>query len=608
FGTNPVDNYNSSISSVTFDLKVSDNFNVDALRLYGNWTGTWSINQTNMSAVNDSYWNITVTGIPDGKNHVWAAWGNDTLGNNDFTNTNRTFTVDTTAPTISLPNSNETDIFQNEIFCLNITVTDATIGVDVVWAEVNDTTALVNYTMSEDGTSCDGTPSDGIYGIEIPGTNIGIWNYTKVFANDTLGNSDILDFTDISINVTAVPDTVFPIFSNFDQNVANNSNYSFSQVYDFNVSVLNNNGTVFLSFNNINYSATNLTFETFNATIGGLGTGTYSYFWWGYGNGTNENYNSSIGRSYVVQKSLITANLTNNDTWTVTYPTAVQIGLNELNEGDGDVTYVVWRDDVNKGTGEDVVLGVGGYNYKLNTTGGTNYTGNSSLDAQTLTVDANTGSCNVLFNETSPITFPNVFLVWSNCTSAFTLSINGTSISNNSLQALGAGAYNFSVERTDTGNYSNIYDEQEFVVNKSTPVLTQFLNETNDNLTITYPQQVNASAYTTAGTVNIFRNSTGVTSENTLNISLVVGYYLYTFNVTGNQNYSDVSGVFLYALVNQGTGNITTYINNARDNRTTSQFNEEWLNATLVTGSGNIELYYNDSLINQGASPLSNLT
>ncbi|MCP6727622.1 MAG: sigma-70 region 4 domain-containing protein, partial [Patescibacteria group bacterium] len=205
FGTNPVNNYNSTLQSITFDLKVSDNLNVSTLVLYGNWTGIWSANQTNSSPINDTYWNITVNNIPEGKDHVWATWGNDTLGNSDWTDTNRTFSVDVTGPSLSNEGSNETEINLNEDFCLNITATDSLSSVDTVYAEVNDTTAtLVNYTMTDTGsTTCDGGNGDDVYGVEIQGVNVGIWNYTKVYANDTFGNMNVNDFTDISINVTS---------------------------------------------------------------------------------------------------------------------------------------------------------------------------------------------------------------------------------------------------------------------------------------------------------------------------------------------------------------------------------------------------------------------
>jgi len=87
-----------------------------------------------------------------------------------------------------------------------------------------------------------------------------------------------------------------------------------------------------------------------------------------------------------VDKSSPEGSLTNTDTWTEPYLESVTIGLSESNIGDGDITYVVYRDGVSKTTGETVTLGVGTYNYVLNTTGGANWTANASMDAETLTV------------------------------------------------------------------------------------------------------------------------------------------------------------------------------------------------------------------------------
>jgi len=101
FGTNPVDNYNSNSSSITFDLKCSDNIAVHTIQLWTNTTGVWQANYSNSSYANNTWINITVNGIPDGTNHKWAVWCNDSAGNSNITN-NRTFNVDTHNPEISL--------------------------------------------------------------------------------------------------------------------------------------------------------------------------------------------------------------------------------------------------------------------------------------------------------------------------------------------------------------------------------------------------------------------------------------------------------------------------------------------------------------------------
>ena len=76
--------------------------------------------------------------------------------------------------------------------------------------------------------------------------------------------------------------------------------------------------------------------------------------------------------------------------------------------------------------------------------------------------------------------------MFTNCTSAFTLTRNGTSISNNSEQDLSAGWHNFTVVRTDTTNYTNVRDSLDFQIAQATPVLTFLLNSGTANLTLNY--------------------------------------------------------------------------------------------------------------------------
>jgi lysophospholipase L1-like esterase len=260
-------------------------------------------------------------------------------------------------------------------------------------------------------------------------------------------------------------------------------------------------------------------------------------------NDSSGNENSTI---YIltVNQANPSAILINSTSLTVNYPTETIIGYSESNNGDGDVTYEIFRDGVSVGSGETVILGVGNYDYVLNTTGGTNYSSNSSLDSFTYTVNQNTENCQVLFNETSPITYPETFLVYSDCTSAFTLYRNGTSISNNSVQSLGASSYNFTVIRTDNVNYSNVYDEETFIVSKATPY---------GSLTGTSP-----ITYGTAGDVEgtttdindeeykLYRNGIEVSNPDT--IVLGIGVYNYVYNVTEGTNYTSNSSLDTFEL------------------------------------------------------------
>jgi len=283
FGTNPVDTYNSTSNSVTFEFKVSDNLNVDALRLYGNWTGTWTINQTNMTAVNDSYWNITVTGIPDGKDHVWAGWGNDTLGNFDFTDANRTFTIDSVAPIVTLPVYTNGTIKKNtDTLILNISVIDATTTPQICLIDVTGTNQTITYSSGW----CNGTIS--LSGLTDGDQVLGIW------ANDSLNNFGFNNSYVVYIDTTP-PTVTLPVYENA-------TKYRDTDSLIFNISVSDSGSGA--SYCDINVAGNS------NQTVAvssGWCNGTYSLSGVADGNQTINVYandtagNLALNNSYVVQ-------------------------------------------------------------------------------------------------------------------------------------------------------------------------------------------------------------------------------------------------------------------------------------------------------------------
>lgn len=124
-GTSPPDNYNSSSSNVTFDMKGSDAYSIEALQLWGNWSGSWAANYSNAAITNDTFMNISVN-IPEGT-YVWGIFVNDSTGNDGWT-ANRTLTVDTTAPTASASCTPSTVASSSVVTC-SCSGTDAASGV-----------------------------------------------------------------------------------------------------------------------------------------------------------------------------------------------------------------------------------------------------------------------------------------------------------------------------------------------------------------------------------------------------------------------------------------------------------------------------------------------
>ncbi len=248
------------------------------------------------------------------------------------------------------------------------------------------------------------------------------------------------------------------------------SNLSLIYPWQVNISASASAGTVGLDKDNVDYS-------TNNGLNVSLPAGSYIF----RANITgNQNY-SDVGYSYynvTINKTIPQGSLTNTTAWTVNYPTSATIGLTESNAGDGDLTYIVYRDGISKGTGETVTLGAGTYNYVLNTTGGENYTINASMDAQTLTVNQISSSINLTLNN-----------IQGNAT-----------ITQGSLIDL-----NCSTIAGDTSAYLLLYREGNLINNKTSPVgnKTTFNTVQIENITCVYLNSQNYTASSETWWVNV---------------------------------------------------------------------------------------------------------
>jgi len=168
----------------------------------------------------------------------------------------------------------------------------------------------------------------------------------------------------------------------------------------------------------------------------------------------------------------------------------------------------------------------------------------------------------------------------------FTINSTG-GLKNNTI--LGVAVYIINVTINDSSNNLNstLYQVN---VSKIAPTLTYSINSQLNNISITYPQQVNASGSTTAGTIKLYRNDVDVTTENSLNQTLGVANYTYIFNVTGNQNYSDIASVTMTINVSQAGNPLTLVLNGVADNLSITY--PQQTNAT-ITGI-NAKLYRDD--------------
>lgn len=221
-------------------------------------------------------WTVNATGETN-NTYEFFVYANKTsdLGIGNITSTwNVTITNDTgTTPTISISYPINNGNYTSNVSEINYSVTGNNLS--RCWYSINN--GVTNSSDVQNGTNFTGViSSEGA-------------NNWRVYCNNTNGNvsSSLVGFT---------KDTSYPQFSNYGDN---NASIYIDGTALFNVSLLNTNGTVILSINNINYSATNNS-EVFNVSVSGLSSGNYNYFWYAYGNGSLKNINYSTTRVYNV--------------------------------------------------------------------------------------------------------------------------------------------------------------------------------------------------------------------------------------------------------------------------------------------------------------------
>ncbi len=489
------------------------NYQFNATITSTNGTAGIEFNGVNHTATNSSSaFSVTVPNLAanTGYNYYWWAFGNGTSHNFNLTTT-QTYTINKAVPQGSVSGTS--------------LITYGTAG-NVQGTESNSGDGDVQYKLYRDGVEVS-NPDDSILGV-------GAYNYvynatsgTNYTANASIGTFS-LTVNQASSQTSLTFDKASP------QDYGTEITPTCSIITGQGSAILKMDGDTITSGNPLTLGADTY---TFNCSLAESQNYTYS-----------ENVSD-----FTIDKAVPIGSLDSSAGWTITYPTETTISLSESNSGDGGVTYKIYRDGADKGTGETITFGYGTYDYILNTTGGANYTSNASMDAQTLTVNKNAGACDILFNETSPITYPATFKVYSNCNSDFTLYRNGTTITNNTEQVLSAGTWNFTVQRTDTQNYTNIYDEELFTINQATGQVNGFINNTQGNFTAE-GGTANKNIYLNAtinspciGTGSIVVNGTTYNTGtlplyNITNLS--IGFYNATFNYDGNTNCSSDTEVW----------------------------------------------------------------
>ncbi|MBR9704350.1 hypothetical protein GOV12_02985, partial [Candidatus Pacearchaeota archaeon] len=188
---------------VLFNYSVVDPDGVDLCRLYGNWSGSWDINDSNSSVINDSL-NYFNESINSEGTYIWNIWCNDSLSLESFALNNFTFGLDETIPLIEFGIGTQDTYYnlsQNFIY-VNVSVNE-TNEANITFGLYNSS-GDVNVTVFTDGTRTINwtTLGDGNYSYNVSIYDKAInYNFTET-RNLTLNTIDPSGNLSIPLNLS----------------------------------------------------------------------------------------------------------------------------------------------------------------------------------------------------------------------------------------------------------------------------------------------------------------------------------------------------------------------------------------------------------------------
>ena len=621
---------------------------------------------------------INYSGLSDGT-YYFNAIVNDTFGNLNTTET-RTVLVDSTVPAVFgvVPLAGAT-VSLGSFVEIGVNASDGSSISSVIALIVYPNLSLVNLSLAlVTGQKYNAT-------FVVPYLS-GRYN-VSFYANDSLNNVN----TTVTTYFVAV-DGVAPTYSNLSQTPSSPTsyvpwgNYTFNITWGDDVAV----STALLEFNSINYTMALQGSSVYSITLSNLAAGNYSYRY--LANDSSNNWNTTGSEQYVIIKASADLSfLVNSTAENISFVYGGSVNASVRSSTNGVQLY---RNGINV-TSENhlfVTLAGGQYNYTATALENQNY---SLLNlTRSVFISPAIGAATLLLNG-SASNQTGVYGILTNASAStpygvVTLYRDGVDVTgtNHHLIQLASGNYNWTAFSSGNENYSSSSITLWSYIARAQGEVTFLLNGSAENITISYPGQVNASATSTTGGVQLYRNGLNVTNENHQFVGLAVGQYNYTAFALESQNYTDVSmllratitgvvpdlnisitpssnvvypaattvsgtgcvgeltcvlyrnggsvsnpdsvtlgaGTYVYVynttgnenysaasfsralIVNQSTGLVYAYVNHTRTNMALELGQSISLNATLVNGSGSIALLLNGATINNGSSPLSNLT
>ncbi len=161
--------------NIYFNFTPFDQVGVSRVDLYGNWTGSWSLNYSWINPTNNSM-NFTTLNISDGK-YKFGYTSNDTLGNIAYSD-NFTFIVDTVVPTMN--NMTIQTFAGNQSFMFLSNITDA--NLNSCWYSVFNLAGGIDGASSNLSFQCNNNTVSAV-------SSYATFNLF-LYANDSAGNKN----------------------------------------------------------------------------------------------------------------------------------------------------------------------------------------------------------------------------------------------------------------------------------------------------------------------------------------------------------------------------------------------------------------------------------
>jgi hypothetical protein len=344
----------------------------------------------------------------------------------------------------------------------------------------------------------------------------------------------------------------------------------------------------------------------YNAT---LPAGTF--YWKSYANDSAGNLNASSIQTFTINKASTTAQLYIDGARankTITY--GAQSNATAITDM-GSVT--LYRNGTAMGNPEIATLGAGYYNYTAVNAGNENYTGSS--ETFFLTVDKITPTLQLLLDgvaDNKTVTYgtqSNATASESNSGDSdalYTLYRNDDIVSNPDVKTLGANTYTYVYNTSGGANYTSAAISRTLTVNKAPTDVRLYLNGNEGNASQTYGAQSNATATINVGGLAIQLSREGTPASNPDIGTLAAGYYNYTADFAGNENYSADSQTY-FLTINKATPTLSLLINGLDSDDSIPVFTDVIINASSTIPAGAVIGLYEDDVL-EGSSTSVNAT